>query len=238
MELEETTRLKIEELDRKSREIFDPNNPQTSIDLLIEAYQLIPEPRTSYYCSTNLLKYITICYFRFGYIDESEKWLPEFLESDSKLMGYGESEYLAGKIALKRNDQEKAISYFIEANQKSGGRVFQKSGEEKEYFEFFKTHAKGQMRPKTLSALLKAAKKEVDTKNYAYALDLLYDALNLDLTKTETHFHKGLCHFELGELDHAADSFTRAYMLDGENMFRKYDPKYFDFLKTRIEIGS
>ncbi|MBL4594037.1 MAG: hypothetical protein JKX68_09505 [Flavobacteriales bacterium] len=45
-----------------------------------------------------------------------------------------------------------------------------------------------------------------------------------------------ILHFELNELDHAADSFTRAYMLEDENVFKGQDSKYFDFLKTRIEI--
>ncbi|MFN8712900.1 MAG: hypothetical protein ACK5Z2_08605 [Bacteroidota bacterium] len=50
------------------------------------------------------------------------------------------------------------------------------------------------------------------------------------------HLNKGVCHFELDEPDQAADSFTRAYMLEGEAVFGKIDIKYFEFLKTRIEI--
>ena len=80
------------------------------------------------------------------------------------------------------------------------------------------------------------AKKEIKNQNYSAALDLLYDALNLNQMKVDVHFNKGLCHFELDEFDQAADSFTRAYMLDGETIFNKQDAKYFDFLKTRIKL--
>lgn len=50
------------------------------------------------------------------------------------------------------------------------------------------------------------------------------------------HLRLGQCHFELGEMDRAADELTRAYMGAGEDLFQSADPKYFDFLKQRIEI--
>jgi hypothetical protein len=65
---------------------------------------------------------------------------------------------------------------------------------------------------------------------------LYYDCLNHDLMNPLVHLNKGVCHFELDEPDQAADSFTRAYMLEGEAVFGKIDIKYFEFLKTRIEI--
>lgn len=235
-ELDGNVKAEIERLDNLSNETFSLKNPQPAIDLLIEAYRLIPEPQTSYFESFNLLKYISIAYFRAGLLDESAKWLPEFLESDTQSMGYGESEYLAGKIALKRNDTEKAMQYFTTANIKSGGRVFSKSGEDKEYFDFYKSKANVKNRPTSLTELIKTAKKEIKNQNYGYALDLLYDALNLNQMKVDVHFNKGLCHFELGEFDHAADSFTRAYMLDDDAIFNKHDVKYFEFLKTKIKI--
>jgi tetratricopeptide (TPR) repeat protein len=238
MELDNSIKEEIERLDNLSNEIFSLENPQPSIDLLIEAYHLIPQPRTSYFESFNLLYYITAAYFQVGLLDESEKWLPEFLESDSKKMGYGKSEYIAGKIAVKRNDTEKAMQYFTIANAKSGGRAFSKSGDEKVYFDFFKKNlsSKAELRPTSLTKLVSTAKKEIKNNNYSYALSLLYDALNLNQMKPDVHFNKGLCHFELGELDHAADSFTRAYMLDGNTIFNKHDAKYFEFLKTKIKI--
>lgn len=236
MELDQNIKKEIARLDNLSNEIFSLKDPQPGIDLLIEAYNLIPEPRTSYSESFNLLKYISTAYFRVGLLDESEKWLSDFLESDTKSMGYGASEYHAGKIALKRNDTEKAFQYFNTANSKSGGRVFRKSGEDKAYFDFYKSHSNVKTRPTSLTELVKTAKKGIKNQNYGHALDLLYDTLNLNQMKVDVHFNKGLCHFELGEYDQAADSFTRAYMLEGETIFQKQDAKYFDFLKTRIKL--
>jgi tetratricopeptide (TPR) repeat protein len=50
------------------------------------------------------------------------------------------------------------------------------------------------------------------------------------------HLRLGQCMFELGFLDSAADELTRAYAVEGEEIFAEEDPKYFVFLKTRIVI--
>ncbi len=51
-----------------------------------------------------------------------------------------------------------------------------------------------------------------------------------------THLRLGQTHFELGELDKAADELTRAYMLDGFAIFSGEDNKYLAFLRTRIKL--
>lgn len=50
------------------------------------------------------------------------------------------------------------------------------------------------------------------------------------------HLRLGQCQFELGNLERAADELTRAYAIEGEEIFEEDDPKYFEFLKTRIRI--
>lgn len=50
------------------------------------------------------------------------------------------------------------------------------------------------------------------------------------------HLRLGQCQFELGNLDRAADELTRAYALEGKEIFAEDDPKYLDFLKTKIEM--
>lgn len=234
-ELDTPIKQEIEKIEQAAFEIFDLEKPRPGIDLLIEAYHLIPQPRNTYSESFNLLKYISTGYFRSGLIDESEKWLADFLESDYNVRRYGESEYLAGKIALKRNEKAKAIEYFIIANQKSEGRVFS-GDEEKEYFSFFKSNAKEHVRPTDFNKMLEAALKEIGSKNFVYALSLLYDCLNIQLDNPVVHLKKGICHFELNQLNQAADSFTRAYMLEGAEIFKNEDAKYLEFLKTKIQI--
>ena len=49
------------------------------------------------------------------------------------------------------------------------------------------------------------------------------------------HLRLGQCQFELGNLDRAADELARAYMGAGMEVFGQEHPKYFDFLKTRLD---
>ena len=49
------------------------------------------------------------------------------------------------------------------------------------------------------------------------------------------HLRLGQCHFEKGAEDEAAEHLTRAYALEGTELFRDENPKYLQFLKTRIQ---
>ena len=49
------------------------------------------------------------------------------------------------------------------------------------------------------------------------------------------HLRLGQCCFEVGEVDRAADELGRAYMGEGKEIFEDEDPKYFEFLMTRME---
>jgi len=51
------------------------------------------------------------------------------------------------------------------------------------------------------------------------------------------HLRLGQCQFEVGNLDKAADELTRAYGLEGEEIFTEDDPKYQAFLMTRINTN-
>lgn len=48
------------------------------------------------------------------------------------------------------------------------------------------------------------------------------------------HLRLGQCAFEKNALDEAAEHLTRAYMLQGREFVESDNPKYFEFLKTRI----
>jgi tetratricopeptide (TPR) repeat protein len=52
------------------------------------------------------------------------------------------------------------------------------------------------------------------------------------------HLRLGQCQFEVGNLEKAADELARAYALESEEIFSEDDNKYFEFLKTRINIDK
>ncbi len=49
------------------------------------------------------------------------------------------------------------------------------------------------------------------------------------------HLRLGQCQFELDNEERAVEELTRALMIKGESIFRDENPKYFDFLKTKID---
>lgn len=49
------------------------------------------------------------------------------------------------------------------------------------------------------------------------------------------HLRLGQAHLELGDEARAADSLAGALMLAGPDIFEGQDPKYWDFIRTRVE---
>jgi tetratricopeptide (TPR) repeat protein len=49
------------------------------------------------------------------------------------------------------------------------------------------------------------------------------------------HLRIGQAQYELGNVEVAADNLARAYMGGGQDIFQGADPKYFAFLKARLE---
>ncbi len=49
------------------------------------------------------------------------------------------------------------------------------------------------------------------------------------------HFRLGQSQLELGNTERAADELARAYMGAGKEIFKYDDPKYFEFLKTKLK---
>jgi tetratricopeptide (TPR) repeat protein len=49
------------------------------------------------------------------------------------------------------------------------------------------------------------------------------------------HLRLGQCQFELGELDRAADNLARAYLPEGKRLFENDDPKYLEFIKSKLK---
>jgi tetratricopeptide (TPR) repeat protein len=49
------------------------------------------------------------------------------------------------------------------------------------------------------------------------------------------HLRLGQCQFELGNYERAADELGRAFLLEGVELFGDEDPKYLEFVKSRLE---
>ena len=76
--------------------------------------------------------------------------------------------------------------------------------------------------------------------DFAYARDMLKYAVNCPqgLGNPYVHLRLGQACFELGETNKAADELTRAYMGGGLKIFSSQDPKYLQFLRSKIAISE
>ncbi len=230
--LEPALKQEINTLINESMAVFSLENPTPGLSILLRAWELLPDDKQDSDEGYMLSKYIIHVYFRTGDFVNAALWQDTFTRCDQATRNTGESEFMAGKIAFAQGNMEAAKSFFSIANRKSEGRCFTK--DDKQYKALLD---KKEIRPTEFKALLDLSFKEFDAKNYSYALSLLYDCLNLQLMSPVVYLQKGKCHFELNELDHAADALTRAFMLEGLDVFKHEDPKYIAFLKTRIDIS-
>jgi len=76
------------------------------------------------------------------------------------------------------------------------------------------------------------------SKDYQAGIDNLSNAMHCPggIGNPFLHLRLGQCQFELGNIDRAADELIRVYALEGEQFFLEDDSKYFEFLKTKIDI--
>jgi tetratricopeptide (TPR) repeat protein len=74
-------------------------------------------------------------------------------------------------------------------------------------------------------------------KSFAQGREVLSDAMHCAgaIGSPFLHLRLGQCQFELGNETRAADELARAYMGAGKEIFDREDPKYFEFLKTKLE---
>ena len=59
---------------------------------------------------------------------------------------------------------------------------------------------------------------------------------NANEAKASFHLRLGQVCYEVGELDRAANELTLAYMAEGRELFEDDDPRYWEFLRSRIRL--
>lgn len=77
-------------------------------------------------------------------------------------------------------------------------------------------------------------------KDFQAGMDNLSSAMHCPgaIGNPFVHLRLGQCQFELGNLDRSLDELTRAYAIEGEEIFEDDDPKYIQFLRSKIRMGQ
>jgi len=76
------------------------------------------------------------------------------------------------------------------------------------------------------------------TEEYEEAKNNYFNALNCPDGQESrfVHLRLGETLYELGELEKALDHLLRAYISEGPEIFAEEEEKYFEFLKSRVEL--
>jgi tetratricopeptide (TPR) repeat protein len=76
------------------------------------------------------------------------------------------------------------------------------------------------------------------TEDFEAAKENFFNALNCPDGQESgfVHLRLGESLLELGEEDKAVDHLLKAYMLEGPEIFAEEEEKYFDFLKSKVEL--
>lgn len=235
---------KVEHLKKLSVELARENNRDEVSTILLKAWEILPEPKTEWSESYHIALYLIKNYLTLRQFEDAKKWSEILFNCDKQRIDSGEREFIAGKVFFELKEIDNAKKFFIIANEKSEGRFFNlnhfstTSKNEKDKLTEYKKLIGVAKRPANQKDLLRESEKEFKKKNYQQSLSLINDCLNFDkgINDARLYLRKGQCLFELKDFENSADSLTRAYMIEGKDIFKKEDIKYFDFLKTKIKI--
>jgi hypothetical protein len=118
---------------------WDRSNFTKSIELLEEAWDLLPSDKISYSESFLIVWGILDVSILINDLDRMNKWVDKVFTSSPQRGDTGERELWAGKVAYETGDLEKAKSYLVLANQKSRGRCF--GNKDGKYLRFLKQNS-------------------------------------------------------------------------------------------------
>ena len=139
--LEEKKQEDIDHLREKANEYWDTDKCRY-FDLLIEAWNLYPEPKDNWNEAYSLAKELFSAYLLDADFSNAKKWLNAMIANNNKLQHfYGDLEFNIGKYKFETGLYSEALEYFMIATKEGGGmRYFE--DEDKKYREFYKSPEK------------------------------------------------------------------------------------------------
>ena len=138
IKLDAETEIKVQAVLFKANQQFNNYETQNSLNTLREGIKLFPDKVENCHLGWSILHFLCEYAYEDAVFDVLDEFLPLYHLCDTTQRGYGTSEFLIAKLAFDRNDLVKAKEYFILANKKSTGRVWQNKKLKPEYRQFFK----------------------------------------------------------------------------------------------------
>lgn len=129
---------KIEEITMQSIEMISGDDSEKAIELLEEAWDLLPEGKFEYDESFEIVEEILEAAIKLNNKECLLKWRDRILLADPERADIGEKEMWVGRVNYVLGDFENARAYMKIANEKSRGRCFTSKDTvyKKFYFDF------------------------------------------------------------------------------------------------------
>ncbi|MCY6355881.1 hypothetical protein [Clostridium sp. ZS2-4] len=116
---------RIEELRLECIECYQKGNIEEAINKMLEAWSILPYPKTIYSESFTVVELIIELYIRNKEFEKGNKWVDLVFICCLRRIDGGDREFIAGKLAYEQGNLEKAKELFFVANLKSDGRIFE-----------------------------------------------------------------------------------------------------------------
>lgn len=133
MDLEKNILNLIEE----SHRLYRQKKIEQSLNQLLQAWEILPEPREKSILSNVIAKELSEVYLEdFKDFQNSERWAKNLISTYENKMDSGDGEFTLGKVYFEQGELDKAKEQFSIAMKKSEGRAFQ--GEPQKYIDLLK----------------------------------------------------------------------------------------------------
>ncbi|MED3999117.1 hypothetical protein [Priestia aryabhattai] len=136
IQIDPEKQVRIEKYKTKSDECFENNDYETSIDLLVQAWGEIPQPKGLYPDTYNIVRDIIDTFTVIKNYKSAKQWLNHLYTSDFERIDDGEREFLSRTIYYELGELNAAKEFFDIANKKSEGRSFE--GQDVKYIKLLK----------------------------------------------------------------------------------------------------
>lgn len=133
----------LEELVNESSIQYESGNIAKAKDLLVEAFNKIPEPKEEYNESYNYCSYVLNFIIDEGLdANEAEQWLNELIKiSETQKIWKGNIDFHKGKVYFELNKYEEAHKAFeVSVKEGKGFRLFE--DEDPKYLDFYRNPEK------------------------------------------------------------------------------------------------
>jgi len=125
---------KIDALYDKMCLAYEDEDYNKSKEYLLEAWNLLPNPKTIYEYSYSIVEALCDIYSILEDKENAFKWLDVFIDCYPEKYDYGDREFVIGRTYYEFDDFEKAYENFQIAFRKSDGRAFNE--EDNKYLKF------------------------------------------------------------------------------------------------------